>query len=144
MPLPMTFYLPPQEQAHLPCYVQAAVTNRLPFSLLPAIAIVEGGESGSSNVNKNGTRDHGKMQINDVWIRRLAQLGLNPQSIRDDACVAINAAGHIVRTEIDRAGDFWRGVGNYHSRTPLRNRNYAQKVAAVASFLEQMGLRYSR
>ena len=128
--------VPPEPPRHYACYVQAAVDYRLPLGILPAIAKVEGGEAGMSSQNTNGTRDHGHMQINDVWMRHFAQKGADIAAIKNDVCMSIKAAAYILRVEIDRAGDFWMGVGRYHSRTPHLHQRYLSKVAPLAAQLE--------
>jgi len=83
------------------------------------------------------------MQINDVWVNQLtAKYKITAEVIRDDPCSSIRTAGYILRYEINRAGgDFWKGVGRYHSNTPFRHANYVRQVFAVASQLEPI---YSR
>lgn len=134
------FDLPPNPPApdYTVCFIQAAKMYTLPPSLLPAISKIEGGKIGASSENTDGTRDHGFMQINDVRITELKKrFPITADIIRNDPCAAIRVAGYIVRDEINRAGgDFWKGVGRYHSRTPALHANYVQKVFPVAKQLE--------
>ena len=134
----MLDYVPADPPAYYQCFFQAADMYSLPPVLLPAIAKVEGGTVGKSNGNKNGSRDHGKMQINDVWVSKLNKsFGITAEMIRDDPCLAIRSAGYILRYHINRAGgDFWQGVGRYHSATPSRHAAYIQKVFVAAKTLE--------
>lgn len=76
------------------------------------------------------------MQINDVWVARLNKLfGVTAVMMRDDPCASIKVAGYILRYEINRAnGDFWKGVGRYHSNMPSRHTKYIQKVFVTATF----------
>lgn len=114
---------------YVQCYAQAAETFKLPFSLLPGIAMVERGRLGESTPNKNGTSDHGIMQINDYWTNLFkSNFGITATQIRDNACLGIWMAGYIVRYEINRAGDFWKGVGRYHSPDSARQAVYIRKV----------------
>ena len=129
--------IPPVEQVQ--CYLHVAATYRLPASLLPAIAQIEGGKVGQSSTNKNRTQDHGPMQINDIWVEKLKPYGVTTNLVRDNFCASVKVAGYILRHEIDLAGgDFWKGVGHYHSRTPSRHVWYVQKVFSVASQLEPL------
>ncbi|MDB5798427.1 MAG: lytic transglycosylase [Paucimonas sp.] len=124
----MSLALPPD----LPpaCLFQAAADYQVPPAVLYAIRKVEGGTLGKSNPNTNGTRDYGPMQINTVWIKRFQQNeNLTAEVVASQPCIAIRSAAYVLRFELNRTGaDFWRGVGNYHSKTPERNQAYRQKV----------------
>lgn len=130
--------MPPDPSLYSQCYIEVARQYTLPASLLPAIARIEGGKVGQSSLNKNGTRDHGIMQINDVWVDKLNKaFGITAEQIRNNPCVSIRVAGYILRYEINLAsGDFWKGVGRYHSRSLVLHTNYIQKVFATASMME--------
>lgn len=94
---------------------------------------------GQSRLNRNGTYDHGTFQINDSWIARLyPRFGVTAEMVRDNRCIAARVAGYILRYEINRAqGDFWLGVGRYHSHTPALLVSYISRVYAIASRMEQ-------
>ncbi len=129
--------LPPDLPAA--CVFQAAADYQLPPAVLYAIRKVEGGTLGKSNGNTNGTRDYGPMQINTVWINRFKQNeNLTAEVVASNPCIAIRSAAYVLRWELNRTGtDFWRGVGNYHSKTPALNLVYRQKIQAHAIRYDQ-------
>lgn len=120
------------------CMALSAALNNLPPKILPAIHTVEGGRVGSVSRNRNGTEDLGVMQINTIWVPRLARAtGLRDEEVRarliGNPCFNIVVAGAILRIYLTEAkGDFWRAVGNYHSHTPARNLAYQAKVLNAA------------
>ena len=134
----MTVDLP----ADLPaiCVFQAAADYQVPPAVLYAIRKVEGGTLGKSSLNANGTRDYRPMQINTVWIQRFHRNeGLTAEQVASQPCIAIRSAAYVLRFELNQsAPDFWRGVGNYHSRTPRRNLDYRQKVHRWAQHYDQI------
>ncbi len=118
---------PPQTPA---CIVAAGRDYSLPLRLLLSVLRTEGGKPGTLSKNKNGSVDHGPFQINTVWTRRLArEFGVSPGLLTNDLCWSARAGAYILRYEINQAnGDFWEGVGRYHSRTPKFKEAY---IAAV-------------
>lgn len=104
-----------------------------PFILLSVLKQESGGKTGIVSQNTNGTYDLGPAQFNtSSW----AAIFQNKFSISRDAlinnmCQAIRAMAYAVRTEIDKAGgDIWKGIGNYHSRTPAYHQRYVKAVYA--------------
>lgn len=130
--------LPPDLPAA--CVFQAAADYQLPPAVLYAIRKVEGGAVGQSNPNTNGTRDYGPMQINTVWIKRFHRNeGLSAEQVASEPCIAVRSAAYVLRFELNQVGqDFWRGVGNYHSRTPQYHLAYRQKVQVWALHYDQL------
>ena len=124
------------------CMLAIATHFDLPPRVLPSIQRVEGGKVGLSRVNTNGSEDLGLMQVNSLWIPALAErFGVAPAAMRtrliDDGCFNVTVAGAVVRYYLNQNnGDLLAAVGNYHSHTPILNRNYQTKVigAAVALF----------
>lgn len=125
--------------------VLVAQIYTLPPRVLPAIQRTEGGRPGLAHVNKNGTLDLGVMQINTVWLPRLALYTSLPERtvqerLLNRPCFNIAAAGLIMRIYLDETGgDLMVAVGNFHSHTPLHHAAYQQKVlqSAVALFLQR-------
>jgi len=95
-----------------------------------AVLKTEGGSLGRMSPNSNGTSDHGPFQINSVWAARLhSQFGVTAHMLTHDFCWSARAAAYILRYEINQAnGNFWEGVGHYHSRTPAHKHRYIQRV----------------
>lgn len=118
------------------CVIDAAAVHDLPPKLLVSIIKVEGGKPGTVAINKNKTEDLGVMQINTgVWLDLVARAhfeGDHSQAyrqLRDDGCYNIHVGTWILRRAIDQSrGDFWHGVGRYHSATPVHNARYQEKV----------------
>ena len=124
------------------CILAAAQAQRLPPAMLVILLNVEGGRPGRVSGNTNATVDIGPMQVNEIWLPDVARhwgvavptafLGL-----RDDFCANIEAGAWILRRGRDEArGDFWTGVGYYHSHDPGHKADYLRKVLAQALRLQ--------
>lgn len=131
---------PPSSPQEARCLKSSAHYYSLPLALLKAIRVSEGGSVGGWRRNADGSLDYGVMQINSRWLPRLAQAGYTAQVLVYDACASIAAGAWILaqalaergawnRGDVDPSA-YWRAVGNYHSRTPPRNRRYAEQVWA--------------
>lgn len=115
------------EQAEL-CVDAAAIAYRIPNNIFRAVLRTEGGWTGLKKRNPNGSYDMGPAQINTIHLPELARFGVTEHMLINDACVNLYVAAYRVRFEIDRVGDLWRGVGNYHSRTSHLHSIYLNKV----------------
>jgi hypothetical protein len=118
---------PPQTPA---CIVVAARDYSLPLRGLLSVQLTEGGRLGTLSKNSNGSVDHGPFQINTIWAQRLVrEFGITPAMLTNDLCWSARAAAYILRYQINQAGgDFWEGVGHYHSYTKKYKEAY---IAAV-------------
>ena len=115
------------------CIYTAASRFNLPLKAIYAILAVEGGTVGKINHNSNGTYDIGPMQINSIWLKTFSGYITKEQLIYN-GCVNVHVGAWILRANINQAGgNFWTGVGNYHSRTPTHHNRYQQKVYAAAT-----------
>lgn len=129
----------------LSCMAAVAAFYHLPPRVLPSIQAVESGRPGLVHVNADGSQDLGIMQINTVWVGRLAEIAaLTPETVRVrllyDGCFNIAAAGAIMRTYLNEArGDLMLAVGYYHSHTPALNLAYQRQVLASAFRLFGVG-----
>lgn len=118
------------------CVIEAASVQQLPPKLLVSIIKVEGGRPGTASKNTNQTEDLGVMQINTgAWLDLVARAHFDGnrtkayRQLRDDGCYNIHVGSWILRRAIDQSkGDFWHGVGRYHSATPVHNARYQAKV----------------
>ena len=110
------------------CMGTAAKRYHLDTSILRAVVKTEGGWDGLRKRNTNGSYDLGVAQINTIHLAELAKYGISERQLISDACVNVHVAAYRLRFEINRVGDLWRGVGNYHSRTPSLSRRYEGKV----------------
>jgi soluble lytic murein transglycosylase-like protein len=117
------------------CIMQTAQRFDLPILLLHTILKVEGGTVGEVSFNKNGTYDIGPMQINSIWLENFVPY-VSPSQILYNGCINLQIGAWILRSNINKAkGDFWKGVGNYHSGTPHLHRKYQEKVYAMSNQL---------
>ena len=120
--------------------------------IIKAIARVEGGKIGTMSRNSNGTYDLGIMQLNTTNFKRIkrafptvtkADLVLKP-------CINIYIATWWLSREIKSAkGDVWKGIGNYHSRTPKYHNRYLKRfkehyAIVVNEAVESMRRFYSK
>lgn len=121
---------------HADCVQLAADRYGLSVSLIQAVLEVEGGRVGQAVPNSNGSEDLGPMQINTVWLPRLATYGITRQQLRDDRCINILVGSWILASQLKTAKGMegpvqrrvWWGIGAYHSKTPEHNVAYALKV----------------
>lgn len=116
---------PPTRNA---CILAAATRYQVPVDLIRAIIRTEGGTTGQTVGNKNGSRDMGLMQVNTIHLSTFARLGITREMIINDECLNIQLGTFILHRELSRGGDFWTNVGAYNSRTPVHNVRYRAKV----------------
>ena len=110
--------------------------------ILLAILKVESNGKAVVGQNTNGTQDIGPAQFNTkYWFKTLTvKYRIPPEALMNDMCQVLRALGFAVRTEINAAGgDFWRGVGNYHSRTPVHHYKYIRLVHGAYSKMTSKG-----
>ena len=124
------------------CLVAAANAHREPPGVLVILLNVEGGRLGVVSPNTNGTVDIGPMQVNDIWVPQVAQhwgatRDAAYRALRDNFCANVEAGAWILRLALDEArGDFWDGVGIYHSHDPGHKRTYLASVLRQALRLQ--------
>jgi hypothetical protein len=127
----------PQGHAAEACLVAAANTYRLPAASLLILLNVEGGRLGAVSQNRDGSVDIGPMQVNNRWVPKIAghwhaEARAAYVALRDNLCANLEAGAWILRTYVDEAGgDFWEGVGRYHSHLPAYKMDYLRKVLGV-------------
>lgn len=109
------------------CLNQAAKRFSLPEILLKSILEVEAGKVGELRINKNGTYDIGPMQINSSWLNKFNGY-VSKEDILYNGCTNLQVGAWILRYNIDKAGNFWQGIGNYHSNTKEKHEAYRNKV----------------
>lgn len=132
------------------CIFAAAAAYRLPPAVVLIVLDVEGGSLGHVSMNTNGTVDIGPMQVNELWLPQLeaqwkASRAATYAALRDDFCANVEGGAWILRQAIDEAGgDFWEGVGLYHSHDPAYKADYLRKVLQQALQLEAQAARDNR
>ena len=116
------------------CIEAAASAYRLPPAVLVILLNVENGRLGQVSQNTNRTVDIGPMQVNDTWLPKVAaHWGASRdaayRALRDEFCANVDAGAWILRQALDEShGDFWEGVGLYHSHTESHKTDYLRKV----------------
>ena len=129
------------------CIESAAAVYRLPPAVIVILLSVEGGALGHISQNTNATVDIGPMQVNSTWVPAVAKHWRASPSdtfaaLRDNFCANVEAGSWILRQAMDEAhGDFWGGVGFYHSHDPGYRAAYLRKVLRQALRLEALALR---
>jgi hypothetical protein len=116
------------------CLLAAARLHREPAALLVILLNVEGGRLGAVTPNTNGTVDIGPMQVNDIWVPKVAAHWRTDKAaayaaLRDNFCANVEAGAWILRIGLDEArGDLWGGVAYYHSHNPDHQYRYLKSV----------------
>lgn len=126
------------------CINAAATAHRLPPSVIVILLNVEGGKLGHVSQNTNDTVDIGPMQINQIWIPAVsrhwrASATATRAALLNNFCANVEAGAWILRTAIDEAkGDFWEGVGFYHSHADIHKTTYLRLVLRQVLRLQTM------
>jgi soluble lytic murein transglycosylase-like protein len=129
------------------CIFAAATAYRLPPAVLLILLDVEGGSLGRVSPNSNGSVDIGPMQVNEIWMPQLevhwkASRVATYAALRDDFCANVEGGAWILRQAIDEAhGDFWEGVGLYHSHDHANKADYLRRILRQALQLEAQAAR---
>jgi hypothetical protein len=129
------------------CLTAAGNAYREPAALLVILLNVEGGQLGAVSPNTNGTVDIGPMQVNDIWVPKVAEHWRTSRhaafvALRDNFCANVEAGAWILRMGLDEAhGDFWEGVGFYHSHDPDHKAIYLASVLKQAMRLQEQAAR---
>jgi hypothetical protein len=116
------------------CLEAASRAYRVPPAILVVLLNVEGGSLGAVSQNTNGTVDIGPMQVNQIWVPQVAAhwSTTNDRAYRalcDNFCANLEAGAWILRQGLDEAhGNFWEGVGYYHSHDPGHKQTYLRSV----------------
>lgn len=124
------------------CIEAAADTHALPATMLVILLRVEGGRLGRVSDNTNATVDIGPMQVNEIWLPRIAahwgaSMPETFTALRDNFCANLEGGAWILRQAMDDAhGDFWQGVAFYHSHSPGHAREYLRLVLQQAQRLQ--------
>lgn len=100
------------------CITQAAQAFGVSELPLWVILDVERGSLGRVSMNSNGTYDIGPMQINSIWLKRLAKYGVTEDGIKNNLCMNIHVATWIFTKELREHGTLVKAIANYHSPTP--------------------------
>ncbi|MDA9558177.1 lytic transglycosylase domain-containing protein [Vibrio sp.] len=102
------------------CFEEAGYRYNIESDLIKAIAIVESGldeKAVNRNIDKNGkvlSVDHGLMQINSWWFRRLKEFNVNEKTIYDP-CFNVMIGAYILSSNFSTNGMNWESVGAYNA-----------------------------
>lgn len=116
------------------CFFAEAARQQIEPLKLLAVMKTEGGRVGQFVRNSNGTYDIGPMQINSVHLADLSKrLGASREEVASalayDGCFNVAIGAWMLRKRTDEAGgDFWYGIGFYHSKTPTYRNRYILSV----------------
>jgi hypothetical protein len=129
------------------CINQAAVRYYVPAKVIISVLETEGGRVGMASPNRNGTFDFGPMQVNSVWIKKIASYGYTQQDIQYDPCKNVMVGAWILSTQIaedqeNTENSYWKGIGDYHSHTLDKNIQY-QQIVYKHYYLLERALRYA-
>lgn len=120
------------------CVLTAAKHFSIHPDVIQAILKVEGGKVGTVSRNTNGSYDLGPMQINSIHLKNIKKHFPNVtwRELAYKPCVNIGVGTWILYNRLQETPNFWKGVGNYHSKTDKHRRTYLRKVyRAYASIL---------
>lgn len=109
----------------------SAIYEINPLLMLAVLKVESNGRTGIVAQNTNGTSDLGPSQFNsESWGKLLiVRYKIPREALIHDMCQSVRALGFALRTEINAAdGDLWKGLGNYHSRTPKHHNKYVNLV----------------
>ncbi|PZR70415.1 MAG: lytic transglycosylase [Stutzerimonas stutzeri] len=132
------------------CIQAAAALHRVPPGVIAVLLSVEGGSIGRVSQNTNATVDIGPMQINQIHLPTIARrwnttTAAAREALLNNFCANVEAGAWILRREIDGAGgDFWEGVGRYHSRTDIYKTRYLRKVLEHVMRLQRIAVPATR
>lgn len=123
------------------CFSDAAKRYGVNEKILIAIAKVESNFNPSAiNINKNGSVDHGLMQINSQHLKKLARFGIDKKSLMDP-CTNVHVGAWILAEVIQRHGKKWWAVGAYgaggRSSKEILREQYAAKVINALNAIEK-------
>lgn len=110
------------------CLNRAARHFHVPAVLLLSVLKTENGKPGLVHHNRNHSIDVGPMQINSRWFSTFKHYGYSQGMLTYNACANVMAGAWLLGRAIADNTLLWRGVGDYHSHTPLLNVNYQHGV----------------
>jgi hypothetical protein len=128
------------------CIDAAAHAHSIPSEVLLILLNVENGRLGAVSQNKNDTVDIGPMQVNQIWLPKLAarwraSREATYRALRDEFCANIDGGAWILRQALDEAGgDLWEGIRLYHSHNERHKTTYLRLILAQGRRLQQQAV----
>lgn len=120
------------------CINRAAVQYYVPATLIVSVLETENGHVGDAKPNSNGTFDYGPMQVNSIWINRIAKYGYNREDLQYNPCINVAVGTWILSQALSEDDNFWKAVGDYHSHSEIKNLTYSQKVQEYYKYLNHL------
>lgn len=119
----------PSDMYREACIMRAASQYQAYPDLIRAVIGAEAGATGKISRNKDGSFDMGLMQINSVHLPEFARYGITQEMLVNNECLNIMIGTYLLQKSIlGSGGNFWQGVGGYHSKTPDKNTAYQYRV----------------
>lgn len=118
------------------CIQQASRQYYVPVTMIISVIKAEAGQVGMAKLNNNGTIDYGPMQINSIWLSKIAPYGYTAHDLQYDPCSNVMVGTWILAQEIADGKNLWQGVGDYHSHTYYENAKYGNRVNAYYNWLQ--------
>ena len=110
------------------CWDEAAARYQVNGAVLYAIAQTESSLNPLAvGRNPDGSRDIGLMQINSVWLPKLAEYGISERDLFQP-CTSIHVGAWLLARNIYRYGYTWEAVGAYNAVSPSKRNAYVKKV----------------
>ncbi|EMK4790317.1 TPA: invasion protein IpgF, partial [Shigella sonnei] len=81
------------------------------------------------NVNNNGSKDYGIMQINDFHSKRLREMGYSEEMLISHPCLSVHYAAKLLNEFMMMYGRGWEAVGAYNAGTSPKKKKERLKYA---------------
>ena len=119
------------------CVIEEAARQSLEVVKVLAVMKAEGGRLGEYSPNANGSYDIGPMQVNTIHLPQLSKTyGIPPDTVSKllayNGCFNVAVGAWMLRMRTNEAaGDFWYGIGRYHSATRPDSVKYILRVHRI-------------
>ncbi len=111
------------------CIVQAEARYSVPANLIRSVLHAEGAGPGVAAHNHNGSEDLGWMQINTLWLTKLAPYGITRKVLLHDACINVGVGAWILQRYYLRFHDWTSAIRAYNVGPHLSGGyDYARRV----------------
>lgn len=111
------------------CIVQAEARYSVPANLIRSVLHAEGAGPGVAVRNTNGSEDLGWMQINTLWLPKLAPYGVTRHTLLYDACINVGVGAWILQRYYLRFHDWTSAIRAYNAGPDLSGGyGYARRV----------------
>ena len=114
------------------CINNSAITYHVSAIAILSVMKKENSRNGQAVRNKNGTYDLGVMQINEIWLPKIAPYGYTREDLQFNACKNVAVGAWLISRSLAEGGaaSAWTSIANYHSRTQVHNKPYSKSIYA--------------